>query len=692
MKKSKLKNSRISSLAFLLTLCVLLPACRESIDTPTNTGQIFQFSPAGEINKKLGMGINLNSAFEGDRYDKYDVSSLTLKHCIDEIKKQGFNHIRIPIRWDRTDRSMYGAPYLISEDFLLKEIKTVVDYALEKDLYVIINMHNYTSLYENPEKENARFLAQWTQIASTFNNYPEKLLFEILNEPSNRLTPALWNQYYKEALAVIRNTPAASNNAKRTVLIGTPNYGGPESLSQLQLPSGDNHIILTVHYYVPFRFTHQDSWVEESAAWKGITWDDTEGEREMLKQSFQLVKKISAETGIPVHIGEFGSYENADADSRARYAAFSSKWFREEGFSCTYWGFTGNFGIYDAETKTYKQSLLDALKTGSMPAPHIPANSRTIYTSNITSADNDGWLPDNYEKDIAAMTTKYGNNTIEMDITKPGTNQWTLLVEKERVKIQRGRKYCVTFTASSTSPNQSVQWTFVEKPETNNKPAITGEDYIFYLGTTPQKYSIVLTALSTQNNGKMIFFVGGHTSASLVKISDIQVTEFYDEILMPEIEQPAEPIIIYSGENISPANPDGWKVFIWDSNTEATAVFGNNSITVNITKPGSGTWSTGLEGGGGKITAGRKYELSITASTSLPSQELQFTFLEKSGSPNITSPDFIFKATPTPERFTFSFTAKTSQNWTANWLFFGGSGEPSTVTFSDIVLADITDI
>ncbi len=66
-----------------------------------------------------------------------------------------------------------------------------------------------------------RFLAFWKQIARRFNDAPNTVLFEILNEPNGWLTPRLWNEFLGEALRIIRET-----NPTRTVVIGPPFWDG----------------------------------------------------------------------------------------------------------------------------------------------------------------------------------------------------------------------------------------------------------------------------------------------------------------------------------------------------------------------------------------------------------------------------------------------------------------------------------
>jgi endoglucanase len=72
-----------------------------------------------------------------------------------------------------------------------------------------------------------------------------------------------------------------------------------------------DHIILTIHYYNPFHFTHQGAeWVSNSDSWLGTTWNDTQFERDAVFNDFGLVRYKAK--SIPVHVGEYGSYNKSE--------------------------------------------------------------------------------------------------------------------------------------------------------------------------------------------------------------------------------------------------------------------------------------------------------------------------------------------------------------------------------------------
>jgi endoglucanase len=239
----------------------------------------------------------------------------------------------------------------------LSRVYHVVNQALNNDLYVVINIHHYEEIFQQPVEHKERFLSLWQQIGTHFKDFPNTLVFEVLNEPHDNFTAALWNQYFPEVINIIRET-----NPNRTIIIGTAGWGRIGALNQLSLPDDDDNLIVTVHYYEPFTFTHQGAeWVEGSNAWLGTTWSATAQQRKELSQHFSQVKAWADVHNRPVYIGEFGAYSKADMNSRALWTGYVVNQCKQNEFSWAYWEFCSGFGIYDASTGKWRQQLLNAL-------------------------------------------------------------------------------------------------------------------------------------------------------------------------------------------------------------------------------------------------------------------------------------------------------------------------------------------
>lgn len=310
-----------------------------------------------EQNRLLGKGINLGNALEAPAEGEW---GMTIR---DEyfrlIKEAGFDAVRIPIRWNA--HASDNPPYNINKLFF-ERVDTVIQQAMNYNVATVINIHHYNKLMESPGLHKERFLALWRQIAEHYRDYPSTLFFEVLNEPHDNLKPGLWNQMLRDAVSVIRES-----NSYRTLIIGTSPWGGVSGLKDLSVPEEDRNIIVTVHYYEPFHFTHQGAeWVgEQSNKWLGTTWSGTEAQKQEVQANFNQVQSWATSHNRPIYVGEFGAYSKAPMDSREIWTAFVRQEAEQRGFSWAYWEFGAGFGIYDRETNKWRESLLRALIPGS---------------------------------------------------------------------------------------------------------------------------------------------------------------------------------------------------------------------------------------------------------------------------------------------------------------------------------------
>lgn len=392
---------------------------------------------AFDVNQRLGRGINYGNMFEAPAEQEW--GNPWKPEYAGMIAKLGFNHIRIPIRWEPAARSSATPPYTINPTFL-NRIKQVVDSALNNHLHAIINMHHHDELFANPDGQKERFLAQWKQISVFFKDYPDSLLFEILNEPNGKMTAEKWNVFSAEALATIRE-----DNPDRIVLIATPEWGGLGGLPYLQLPDDEN-IILTVHYYNPFQYTHQGAeWVTGSNEWMGTEWNDSETERMVVQQEFAPLVAYEKAHNVPVHIGEFGSYSKSDIGFRKKWTTYISRYLETLNWSWAYWEFSAGFGIYNPNTKQFNQVLTDALLHNEMPEPAIYIGT-PVYTSNFQNS-NDGW--NLYRQGTGAGQITRADNTLKADITDGSTETWHIQLVKNNFSLKSGKKYRFSFKAKS---------------------------------------------------------------------------------------------------------------------------------------------------------------------------------------------------------------------------------------------------
>ena len=324
------------------------------------------FFPSYEIqdsiafSQSLGRGWNLGNTFDACEKHSAEKAGLetetmwgnpeTTKELIEFVKQCGFDSIRIPITWAQ---HLGDAPdYTIDKEWL-DRVNEVVDWAIELDMKVIINVHHDDAFWlitDNEHKENAKDILTklWAQICDRFASYDENLVFETMNEPRVEFADDEWqgnpesreivNYLNLAALEAIRNS--GGNNENRYVLIPTYAASGlEENVAALKLPD-DKRVIVSVHYY--FGTAHQSEFADNEKVW-GIS------EKLSLYKTFRKMFDCFIARGYGVCKSEFGWTDRENLENLAENAKYYVELCERFGFSCLVWDNGSSFGIIDRE-------------------------------------------------------------------------------------------------------------------------------------------------------------------------------------------------------------------------------------------------------------------------------------------------------------------------------------------------------
>ena len=301
----------------------------------------------------FGRGINLGNALEAPSEGEWGVT-------LDEayfraIAEAGFDSIRLPVRWSA--HAAPEPPYAIEPKFLAR-VDWAVEQALSRGLEVVLNMHHYSEMDERPDEHRPRLVALWRQVAEHYRNRPATLAFELLNEPHDRLTAGKWNEVLSETLAAVRES-----NPTRTIVIGPVGWNAAGELPSLRLPESDRRLVVTVHYYAPFAFTHQGApWLDPpSRPPTGVRWTGSDDEQAAVRRDLDAAALWGLKHRRPVYLGEFGALNTADLESRARWTKFVAAEASRRKMGFAYWEFCSGFGAYDAQRGRWIEPLREAV-------------------------------------------------------------------------------------------------------------------------------------------------------------------------------------------------------------------------------------------------------------------------------------------------------------------------------------------
>ncbi|MCL2329004.1 MAG: cellulase family glycosylhydrolase [Bacteroidetes bacterium] len=351
------------------------------------------------IGWNLGNTLDATSDWNSNQYNETPAwhekswgNPVTTKAMITALKDAGFNAIRIPVSWSK----VANENYIIRTDWMAR-VTEVVDYAVENDMYIVLNTHHDENIFKFTDAKKAQSLVAfrkiWEQIADNFKDYDGKLVFEGLNEPRTKGSAAEWsggtaeehsvlNEHHQVFVDVVR--ASGGNNGTRILLINA--YGASpdaKAMNALELPTDvvPNKLIVSFHNYSPYNFAlnRGDGAV---STWSRSKVSDTSPITYPINNYFNKF----VNNGVPVIIGEFGAIDKNNEAIRADWTDYYVKYAESKGMKCFWWdngAVMGNgelFGLFNRIAKNfYFPEIARAL--GLTP----PTVAVTGVTLNITT-------------------------------------------------------------------------------------------------------------------------------------------------------------------------------------------------------------------------------------------------------------------------------------------------------------------
>ncbi len=352
------------------------PAAQAS---PEGDPATFHQAPLAGLMRGINLGNGLDAPSEGEW-------GVTLSEQHFELAQAAkLDHVRLPVRFSA--HAMSKAPYTIEPEFFAR-VDWAIEQATKHELGIIVDLHHYEELMEEPEAHADRFVAFWSQIAERYAKQPPSVVFELLNEPCKNLTPPKVNPLYRRAYEVIRKS-----NPNRRIMYDPYFWASTSYLGALDLPN-DPQAIAHFHMYQPILFTHQGAdWMgpeyqttgvvfpgpprkplEPVADAKKLSWvrdwfnayntlpaDKNPGGVKTIRDEFDRASRYAMRSHHPIYLGEFGAIDNADADSRGHFVEAVRSEAERRGIGWCYWDDGGKMKAMLVKEKSWVPVLHQAL-------------------------------------------------------------------------------------------------------------------------------------------------------------------------------------------------------------------------------------------------------------------------------------------------------------------------------------------
>uniref|UniRef100_A0A7C3RW66 Endoglucanase n=1 Tax=Dictyoglomus thermophilum TaxID=14 RepID=A0A7C3RW66_DICTH len=321
--------------------------------------------------EEMDPGWNLGNSLDAIPDETSWGNPKTEGYIFDDIKKTGFKSVRIPVTW--VDHMGPAPDYNVDEAWM-NRVEEVVNMALERDLFVIINVHHDSwrwlskEMKQDKEETMRKLEKLWEQIAKRFKDYSEKLIFEIINEPtyegfSEEEAGKIQNEVNERILKLIRNS--GGFNDKRLLVI-PPLLTDTYKAEKYLIPPKDENIIIGIHYYSPWDFVA--NW------WGRKTWGSNKDKAQM-DNDIRIVREK-----FPNHafiIGEFG-VSNGNKPAEWYFIDNLIRTAKKYKMATFYWD--NGFDNYDRRNRMWRDEVLvKIIINASMGNPNAFLNPGILY-------------------------------------------------------------------------------------------------------------------------------------------------------------------------------------------------------------------------------------------------------------------------------------------------------------------------
>ena len=308
-------------------------------------------------------GVNLGGWLSQCDYSAERLDGFITEADFEQIARWGFDHVRLPVDYNviqNKDGSMKPEG--------LARIDRAMDWSGKYGLRVVLDLHKTQGFcfdaneredgFFDSEAEREKFYAVWECFAARYGAMPERVVFDLLNEMTEKKYLEGWKSASRECVRRIRALAPETD-----VLLGSYLWNNARTLPELDAPY-DEHVIYNFHFYEPHIFTHQ------GAYWMGpdfdrerrVSYAESGATEAWIEDYIAPAIEKAAKEGAELYCGEFGVIDVvAPEEAMGWYRALHAV-FERHGVARAVWSYKQmDFGLSDARMDGVREELLGLL-------------------------------------------------------------------------------------------------------------------------------------------------------------------------------------------------------------------------------------------------------------------------------------------------------------------------------------------
>ena len=304
-------------------------------------------------------GINLGGWFSQCDYSEDRLNNFITEPDIVKIASWGVDHVRIPVDYNifEDEKGSY-----IEEGF--RRLENAISTCNKHGLNVVLDLHKTAGFsFDFGEKEEGffasealqeRFYRLWEEFARRYGKLHERVVFELLNEVTDKEYIGVWNKVSAECVKRIRRIAPDT-----LIFIGSYWNNSVEAVKDLAAPA-DDKIVYNFHCYEPLKFTHQGAyWTPLIKPGERVAFADSGATPEFFENMFMEAIKTAEKYGVELYCGEYGVIDLvAPEETISWYKAINSI-FEKYGISRCAWSYKEmDFGLSEKRLDGVREELI----------------------------------------------------------------------------------------------------------------------------------------------------------------------------------------------------------------------------------------------------------------------------------------------------------------------------------------------
>ena len=311
-------------------------------------------------NKGIYKGVNFGGWLSQCDYSKERLENFIKEKDFAVVADWGADHVRIPVDYNvfENDDGTYK-----EEGFKL--IEFAHESCKKYGLKMVLDLHKTAGFsfdyfgesesgFFDSEPLQERFYRLWEQFAIKFGKYSDDVVFELLNEVTDKEFIEKWNEISNKCIERIRRYAPDT-----IILVGSYWNNSVTAVPDLAKPY-DDKVVYNFHCYEPLKFTHQGAyWTNLIDPDERLTFDESNITEEFFEEMFAPAIEAAKRCNTSLYCGEYGVIDIVSPEDTVKWFKCINSVFEKYGISRCTWNYKEmDFGLSDNRLDKVRSELL----------------------------------------------------------------------------------------------------------------------------------------------------------------------------------------------------------------------------------------------------------------------------------------------------------------------------------------------